>query len=91
MTQLFGYSVIEKETDSLDVDLVVFGSLDNYIIYRVDDKNYHGNIEIYIDKIKMWMIDETTNRHFYFDTVDIEMARYLRKKFDNDDAQRDVI
>lgn len=82
MTQLFDYSVIEKETDNLWPGLIVFGSLDNYIIYKVYDKNYHGSIEIYTDKIKMWMIDGATDRRFYFNTVDIEMARHLREKFD---------
>lgn len=83
MTQLFDYPVIEKETD-IEPSLIVFDSLDNCIIYRVCDKNYHGNIEIYTDKIKMWMIDEATDRRFYFNTVDIEMARHLREKFDKE-------
>lgn len=82
MTQLFGYPVIEKDFDNLEPGLIVFGSLDNYIIYRVKDENYHGNIEIYTDKTKMWMIDEATDRRFYFNTVDIEMARHLRERFD---------
>lgn len=82
MTQLFGYPVIEKDFDNLEPGLIVFGSLDNYIIYRVNDKNYHGDIEIYTDKMKMWMVDKITNRHFHFNAVDIEMARHLRERFD---------
>lgn len=86
MTQLFGYPIVEKECDELaKVELITFGSLDDYIIYRVSDEDYHGNHEIYVCKTRnppMWIVNKATNSIYQFNTVNIEMARALREKFD---------
>lgn len=90
MTQIFGYPVIEKEYSELK-DIIAFSLLKDCVVYKLHDKSYSGNYEIYIiyeDAFgdKMRVVNKITNKYLNFYKIDIDWAIKLRGILDKEEA-----